>query len=146
MTRRLRLALALIGVLLFSAAAHGAASAQAPDEEFPSLVLSYRDRDGEGTVRFANQGTDPASGGSRLGVTLEQNGRAFHGQGFARQLDRATFLGSFWLTDGAGATYIFTGIFVRGFAGWTGEGRYEPAGNPDAGDRWTMASAPCPVC
>ena len=147
MTKFFRIAVALAGVLFLSAIAVGAASAQTPSgDEFPSLTLSYRDRDGAGTVQFTGQGADPASGGTRLAVTLQQNGRAFAGQGFARRLDAATFLGSFWLTDDAGTGYVFTGVFVRGFAGWTAEGRYEVVGRPGVGDRWTMASAPCPVC
>jgi hypothetical protein len=147
MTRLFRLAVALTGVLLLSGVAIGPASAQTVSaDEFPSLTLSYRDRDGAGTVQFTNQGVDAASGGTRLAVTLQQNGRSFSGEGFARQLDRATYLGSFWLTDGTGSSYVFTGIFIRGFAGWTAEGRYELIGSPGVGDHWTMASAPCPVC
>jgi hypothetical protein len=147
MTSTFRLAAALVGALLLSAVAIGPASAQAPSgDEFPSLTLSYRDRDGAGTIQFTNQGIDAASGGSRLGVALQQNARSFSGEGFARRLDSATFIGSFWLTDGTGTDYVFTGIFVRGFAGWTAEGRYEVVGSPGVGDHWSMASAPCPVC
>jgi hypothetical protein len=147
MSKLFRLAAALAGVLLLSVMAVGPASAQsASTDEFPSLTLSYRDRDGAGTTQFTSLGVDPASGGTRLSVVLQQNGRTFGGQGFARQLDRATYLASFWLTDESGNVYVFTGIFVRGFAGWTAEGRYELIGNPGAGDHWTMTSAPCPVC
>jgi len=147
MTNLLRLAVALAGMLLLSVAVVGPAAAQAPSgDQFASLTLAYRDRDGAGTIQFTGQGVDPASNGTRLAVVLQQNGRSFSGQGFARQLDVVTYLGSFWLTDDADTGYVFTGIFVRGFAGWTGEGRYEVVGSPGVGGTWTMSSAPCPVC
>lgn len=140
----------LLSFLLLMAAGAGAIRVDAQDGnsvELPSMTLNYRDNDGEGSVVITNQGPDTASGGVRIGVTIMQNGRTFQGQGFARQLaGPPNFVISFWLPDGAGDALVFTGTLVRGFAGWSGQGRYERISNPAAGDQWTMSSTPCIVC
>ena len=146
-TRWPALALVALAVLALSGIQDRVAAAQPlQPAEFPSLTLNYRDPDGPGTAWLTNEGTDPATGGARIGVTLSQNDQTFYGNGFVRQLDSATFVGAFWLHGPGGNAYVFSGTFIRGFAGWTAEGRYEVVQDPSIGAWWTMATVPCPVC
>ena len=142
-----------IGLFLFllliptGAGATGAAAQDGNSVELPSTPLNYRDNDGEGSAVITSVGPDSASGGVRIAVTITQNGRTFQGQGFARQLaGPPNFVIAFWLPDGAGDAYVFTGTLIRGFAGWSGQGRYERVSNPSAGDQWTISTPPCIVC
>ena len=142
-------AIALVALALLAVSGipiDGATAQPVQSIEFPSLTLNYRDPDGPGVAALTNQGTDAATGGARIGVTLAQNGQTFYGNGFVRQVDSASFVGAFWLRGPNNNAYVFTGTFTRGFAGWTAEGRYEVVEDPSIGAWWTMATAPCPVC
>lgn len=139
----------LVGLLVLTLLGAGSphAAAQEPAAiDFPSLTMTYRDADGVGSVTLINQGADPASGGSRIDVILIQNGRTFQGHGFVRQTGTVSFVGAFGLTDDADNAYMMVGTFVRGFAGWSGQGRYEMLRNPAVVGEWTMSMLPCPVC
>jgi hypothetical protein len=149
-TRRLLFGPAIAGLFALALLVFGAGRADAqqfapPGISFPSLTLNYSDNDGPGTASLVNQGSDPATGGVRIGVSISQNGVAIQGHGFVHQTGNVEFVGAFWLSDSAGNFYVFTGTFVRGFAGWSGTGSYERLG-AGAGGQWTMNTAPCIVC
>ncbi len=135
----------LVVALLMVSAGRTDAQTLAP-LDFPSLSFTYRDVDGPGTAAVTNQGPDPASGGARIAVVLTQNGRTFQGHGFVRQVEPISFVGAFWLTDGGDTSYLFVGTFVRGFAGWSAQGRYELVDTAGISGEWTMSMAPCPAC
>ncbi len=108
---------------------------------FSSLTLTYQDSDGPGTMTFTNEGSDAATGGSLLAVTVTQAGRSLQGQGFAQQTEAYAL--AFWLSDGTGDTYFFKGVLSLALNRWSAEGSWQDLPTPEHTDQWT-ATSPVP--
>jgi hypothetical protein len=134
------LGLALIGSVAL--ALHPAA-ADATGVPFSVLTLNYQDSHGPGTITFTNEGSDAATGGSLLGVTLTQAGRSLTGQGYAQQTEAYAL--AFWLSDGTGTVYFFTGVLRLALNRWSAQGSWQNTQAPQQTDEWTATPLGPPV-
>src|SRR5438552_2314329 len=138
MLQRCRHALLAVGLLVVVSLvpAPSSRTASATGVPFSSMTLSYQDSRGPGAITFTNQGSDAATGGSLLGVTLTQDGKTLRGQGFAQQTQ--AYAMAFWLSDGTGGTYFFTGVLSLALGRWSGKGSWQDVQAPQRTDQWTM--------
>ena len=138
-------AILAVGLVLLSgmALAIHPAPVSAAGVPFSSLTLAYEDSHGPGTATLVNQGSDAASGGSLLTVTINQSGRTLRGQGFAQQTE--AYVLSFWLSDGAGNTYFFEGVLSFALNRWSARGTWQDVQAPQQTDQWSMSMPTPPV-
>lgn len=108
------------------------------------LSLPYRDRYGDGTVTLTQIGADPAIGGVRLAVTLDQHGVRFVGDGVLRpglRMYPQRFLLAFSLTGPAGVPYRFAGTLLRSAEATTAAGLMLADGDDAGASAWLMGDA-----
>ena len=137
-------ALALIIMLGLGASRAAAQPSTQLGGGFPALSLNYTDPQGPGSATITPQGTDEATGGTAIAVTIAQAGGTFSGAGFVRQVDARGYIIAFTVTGGAGDSYFLSGTLTRGDDGvsWRGRGRYHAIGNPAVSHEWHMAEWP----
>ncbi len=139
MQRRWYQGLLVLGLVLVGSASTALhpPPAGATGVPFSVLTLSYQDSHGPGTISFTNEGSDAATGGSLLGVTVTQAGRSLQGQGFAQQ--SAAYALAFWLRDGTEDTFFFEGVLSLALNRWSAEGSWQDIQAPQHTDQWTAA-------
>jgi hypothetical protein len=112
--------------------------------------LKYKDSDGPGVIYITPFAADPATGGEKISILLQQNGKAYSGDGFMLRIhedpphvvDRAFIdLIVFNIRDAYGRVFQFRGrIQTGGIIGkLIGSGRYSLAGTGIDIDQWTIA-------
>jgi hypothetical protein len=111
--------------------------------------LKYQDSDGAGTILISQFAPDPATGGQKIQVQLNQNGKTFSGTGFQLRIyedppnvsDRAFIdLVVFTIRDSFGRAFQFRGkLQTGGIAGrLIGSGTYQQAGVGNDIDQWSI--------
>src|SRR5262245_41819418 len=78
--RSLSAGLTMMAVAVAALAAAAGAHATTPKP------LKYLDSDGPGIIYITDYAQDPATGGRKISVLLQQNGKQFSGQGFTLRI------------------------------------------------------------
>jgi hypothetical protein len=141
---------AFVGAMTLAAVAITALAAAPGAHATTPKPLKYQDSDGPGILYITPFAQDPATGGDKISVLLQQNGRSYSGEGFQlrihedppNQSDRAFIdLIVFNIRDSFGRVFQFRGrIQTGGIAGrLIGSGRYEQAGTGIDLDQWTLS-------
>jgi hypothetical protein len=141
---------AVVGAMTLAAVALTALVAAPGAHATTPKPLKYQDADGPGIIYITAFASDPATGGEKISVLLQQNGRSYSGQGFElrihedppNQSDRVFIdLIVFNIRDAFGRVFQFRGkIQTGGFIGkLIGSGRYEQAGTGIDLGQWTIS-------
>ena len=110
----------------------------------PTLTLSYTDAQGPGTARIMPQGPDPASGGTAIAMTLEQNGVGYMGGGFVRPGELGGYVLDVTITGVYGDSYQLSGTLMhdQDRVRWRGQGRWWATWDRSITGEWSMAGGP----
>jgi hypothetical protein len=141
---------AVVGAMTLAAVAITALAGAPGAHATTPKPLKYQDSDGPGILYITPFAPDPATGGEKISILLQQNGKSFSGEGFMlrihedppNQSDRVFIdLIVFNIRDAFGRVFQFRGkIQTGGIIGkLIGNGNYEQAGTGVDIDHWTLS-------
>jgi hypothetical protein len=125
----LRLAVAAVAFSLLAPAVYAQATS-----------FRYLDDDGQGRMSVQDVGSDAATGGRAIKVSITQNGVVYNGSGVTLQLEDEmpfTTLITFTVVAPSGRSFFFQGKTTSGIT-LSGQGTYHRVGFPESKFGWNI--------